>query len=53
MKTCQKSLLIVICLILTMSLVACAKKEASQETLSTNQDVKKSDSGEKTVPEKK
>ncbi len=52
MKTLQKSLLVVICLILTMSLVACAKKEASKETLSTNQDVKKSDSGGKAVPEK-
>ena len=53
MKTRLKSLLLVICLILTMSLVACAKKEVSKETLSTNQDVKKSDSEEKVVSEKK
>ena len=49
MKTLQKSFLLVICLILTMSLVACAKKEASKETLSTSQDVKKMDSGENAV----
>ena len=53
MKTFQKSLLLGICLILTMSLAACTKKEASKETLSTSQDVKKSNSGENAVPEKK
>jgi len=52
MKTIQRSLMLVICLILAMSLVACAKEEASKETISTNQEVKKSDSGEKAVPEK-
>ena len=53
MKTLKKCSLLVVCLILTMSLSACTKKEASKETMSTNQDVKKSDAGEKAVPEKK
>jgi len=52
MKTLPKSLLLILCLILTMSLAACAKKEASKETLSTNQDIKKSDSEEKVVSDK-
>lgn len=53
MKTFQKRILLVVCLILAMSLVACVKKEASKETFSTNQVVKKSDPGEIAVPEKK
>lgn len=53
MKTLKKCSLLVVCLILTMSLSACTKKEASKETMSTNQEAKKSDAGKKAVPEKK
>lgn len=53
MRTLQKTILLAICLILSMSLAGCAKKEVSKETLSTNQEVKKSDSGEIAVPDKK
>ena len=51
MKTLKKILLVVVCLILAMSLVACAKKETPKETPSTNQEVKKLDAGKEAVPE--
>ncbi len=52
MQTLKKSLLLVVCLLM-MSLVGCAKKEASKDTLSLNQEVKKSDSEVKAVPAQK
>ena len=53
MKTLQKNLLMIVILILVMSLVACAKKEPSQETPSKDQAVKKLDAVEKAVPVEK
>lgn len=53
MKNIKKSMVLVVCLILSLSLVACAKKEVSTETPSTNQEVKKSDSAEIAVSDKK
>jgi len=53
MKIIQKGLWLGVILILTMGLVACAKKEPSQETPSTNQEAEKLEPEKKEVPEKK